>query len=151
MKTNSKIAITGLALALTCAFSISARDHSELNGTWTMLPAKSDFAGQPVVKTGTVTIHDSDGDIVVSRSFKYEGATESFFYRESTDGEHGDTFHSGKDLKSKTTWEHNVLVVKTTQSGAVMIESYSLAADGTMIDSVTSPNHKPIILVFQRQ
>jgi len=151
MKTNSKIAITGLALALTCAFSISARDHSELNGTWTMLPAKSDFAGQPVVKTGTVTIHDSDGDIVVSRSFKYEGATESFFYRDSTDGEHGDTFHSGKDLKSKTTWEHNVLVVKTTQSGAVMIESYSLAADGTMIDSVTSPNHKPIILVFQRQ
>jgi len=116
-----------------------------------MLPAKSDFAGQPVVKTGTVTIHDSDGDIVVSRSFKYEGATESFFYRDSTDGEHGDTFHSGKDLKSKTTWEHNVLVVKTTQSGAVMIESYSLAADGTMIDSVTSPNHKPIILVFQRQ
>jgi hypothetical protein len=151
MKTNSKITITGVALVLMCAISIQARDHSELNGTWTMLPAKSDFAGQPVVQTGTVTIHDSDGDIVISRSFKYEGATESVFYSDSTDGEHGDTFHTGKDLKSKTTWEHNVLVVKTTQSGAVTIESYSLAADGTMIDSVTRPNHKPIVLVFQRQ
>jgi hypothetical protein len=151
MKTYSTIAITGVALALLCASSVSARDHSELNGTWTMLPAKSDFAGQPVVQTGTVTIHDSDGDIVVSRSFKYEGATESFFYRDSMDGEHGDTFHSGKDLKSRTTWEHNVLTVKTTQSGAVTVESYSLAADGTMIDSVTRPGHKPIVLVFQRQ
>jgi hypothetical protein len=151
MKTCSTFAITGFALALMCAVSVSARDHSELNGTWTMLPAKSDFAGQSVVQTGTVTIHDADGAIVVSRSFQYEGATQSFFYRDSTDAEHGETFHTGKDLKSKTTWEHNVLVVKTTQSGSVTIESYSLAADGTMIDSVTQPNHKPIVLVFQRR
>ena len=38
------------------AFSAVARDHSALNGTWTLVPAKSDFAGQPVVQTGTVTI-----------------------------------------------------------------------------------------------
>lgn len=151
MKTHSTIAVAGVALALMCAVSIPARDHNELNGTWTMLPAKSDFAGQSVVQTGTVTIHDGEGAIVVSRSFKYEGATESFFYRDSTDAEHGETFHTGKDVKSKTTWEHNVLVVKTTQSGAVTIESYSLAADGTMIDTVTRPDHKPIVLVFQRQ
>ncbi len=151
MKTYSTFVITGALLALVFSSSISARDHSELNGTWTMLAAKSDFAGQSVVQTGTVTIHDADGAIVVSRSFKYEGATESFFYRDSTDAEHGETFHSGKDVKSKTTWDHNVLVVKTTESGAVTVESYSLAADGTMIDSVIRPNHKPIVLVFQRQ
>jgi lipopolysaccharide assembly outer membrane protein LptD (OstA) len=127
-----------------------ARDHSELNGTWTMLPAKSDFAGQPVVQTGTVTIQDRDGIIIVSRSFKYDGDTESFFYRDVTDAGHGETFHSGKDVKSKTNWDHDVLKVTTTESHAVTIETYSLAGDGTMVDTVVKPDHKPIVLVFQR-
>jgi hypothetical protein len=35
-----------------CALPAYARDHSALNGTWTLVPAKSDFAGQPVVQTG---------------------------------------------------------------------------------------------------
>jgi hypothetical protein len=56
-----------------------ARDHSAMNGTWTMVPAKSDFAGQPVVQTGTVTINDRHGIVTVSRSFVYEGASETFF------------------------------------------------------------------------
>ena len=62
-----------------------------LNGTWTLVPAKSDFAGQPVVQTGTVTIHDQNGIIIVSRNFVYEGANETFFYRDSTGSENNDT------------------------------------------------------------
>jgi hypothetical protein len=38
------------------------------------VPAKSDFAGQPNVQTGTVTIDDQQG-IVISRGFLYQGAT----------------------------------------------------------------------------
>jgi len=128
-----------------------ARDHSALNGTWTLVPARSDFAGQPVVQTGTVTINEREGIIIVSRSFVYEGATETFFYRDSTGSEHNDTIHTGKDLKSKTRWDHDVLKVTTTQSGAITLESYTLAADGTMRVSVERPEHKPITLVFQRK
>jgi len=40
------------------AFSTFARDRSAMNGTWTLVPARSDFAGQPVLQTGTVTIND---------------------------------------------------------------------------------------------
>jgi hypothetical protein len=133
------------------AFSAFARDHSALNGTWTLVPAKSDFAGQPVVQTGTVTIDDRQGNIFVSRSFVYEGATETFFYRDATDGQKNATIHTGKDLKSKTIWDHDVLKVTTTQSGAITLESYTLAADGTMMVSVTRPERKPITLVFQRK
>ena len=94
MKTNSSARITGaVAATLLCAFSAFARDHSALNGTWTLAPAKSDFAGQPVVQTGTVTIADRDGVIIVSRSFVYEGATETFFYNDVTDSEHNATIH----------------------------------------------------------
>ena len=132
-------------------FTAFARDRTLLNGTWTLVPTKSDFAGQPVIQTGTVTINERDGDITVSRSFAYEGATETFFYRDLTDSENSATIHSGKDLKSKTKWDHDVLKVITTESGAVTIESYSLAPDGAMLVSVIRPDHKPIALVFQRK
>ncbi len=152
MKTFSTAKTTGAVLATVLfAFTAFARDRTLLNGTWTLVPTKSDFAGQPVIQTGTVTINERDGDITVSRSFAYEGATETFFYRDLTDSENSATIHSGKDLKSKTKWDHDVLKVITTQSGAVTVESYSLAADGTMLASVARPNRQPITLVFQRK
>jgi hypothetical protein len=128
-----------------------ARDHSSLNGTWTLVPAQSDFAGQPVVQTGTVTIDDRQGIMTVSRSFVYAGATETFFYSDMTDAEHNATIHTGKDLKSKTRWDHDVLKVTTTQSGATTLENYTLGADGVMTVSVVRPLQKPVTLVFQRQ
>jgi len=133
------------------AFTAFARDRTLLNGAWTLVPTKSDFAGQPVIQTGTVTINERDGDITVSRSFAYEGATETFFYRDLTDSENNATIHSGKDLKSKTKWDHDVLKVITTQSGVVTTESYALAADGTMLVTVIRPEQKSITLVFQRK
>ena len=152
MRIYSSTRFTGVVLTtLLFAFSAFARDHSALNGTWTLVPAKSDFAGQPVLQTGTVTINDREGIIIVSRSFVYQGATETFFYNDLTDSEHNATIHTGKDLKSKTRWDHDVLKVTTTQSGAVTLESYTLAADGTMMVSVVRPDHKPITLVFQHK
>ena len=133
------------------AFSAFAHHHTALNGTWTLVPTKSDFAGQPAIQTGTVTINERDGDITVSRSFAYEGATETFFYKDMTDSENNATIHSGKDLKSKTKWDHDILKVITTQYGAVTVESDSLAADGTMLVNLVRPDHKPVTLVFERK
>jgi hypothetical protein len=152
MKTYSTTRITGAVLAsLLFAFSAFARDHSALNGTWTLLPTRSDFAGQRVVQTGTVTIDERQGNITVSRSFVYEGATETFFYSDTTDSQNNATIRTGKDLKSKARWDHDVLKVTTTQSGATTLESYTLAEDGAMMVSVVRPEHKPITLVFQRK
>ncbi len=137
--------------ALLLAFCAFARDHRAMNGTWTLVPAKCEFAGQPVVQTGTVTIHDRDGIIIVERSFKYEGATENYFYRDVTDATNGATIKTGKDLKSKTRWDRDALKVTTTESGAVTLETYTLAADGEMMASVVRPGHGTIILMFQRQ
>ena len=148
---RSTTTITAILTTFLCAFSAFARDHSALNGSWTLVPANSGFAGQPVVQTGTVTIKDREGIIIVSRSFVYKGATETFFYSDVTDSEHNATIHSGKDLKSKTRWDHDVLKVTTTQSGAITVESYTLAADGTMTVSVVRPEHKPITLVLERK
>jgi hypothetical protein len=152
MKIYSTAAITGAVLTtLLFVSSAFAHDHNFLNGTWTLVPAKSDFAGQPVVQTGTVTINERQGIITVSRNFAYEGATETFFYRDITDADDNATIHTGKDLKSKTSWDHDVLKVTTTQYGAITLERYTLTPDGTMMVSVVRPDHKPITLVFQRK
>jgi hypothetical protein len=149
----STVATTAGAVLVTLliASSAFARNHNILNGTWNLVPAKSDFSGQPVVQTGSVTINDHEGVTVVSRSFVYEGATETFFYNDSTGSQFGGTVHTGKDLKTKTRWDRDVLKVTTTQSGAVTLESYSLAADGSMVVSVERPDHKIIALVFERK
>jgi hypothetical protein len=152
MRKYSTDTMTGIVLtALLFALPVVARDHSALNGTWTLVPAKSNFAGQSVVQTGTVTIRSQDRLIIVERNFKYAGATETYFYSDISDANNGATFHSGQDLKSKTKWDHDVLKVTTTQSGAVTVENYALAADGSMVVNVARPGRKPIELTFQRQ
>jgi hypothetical protein len=152
MKYSVSIITRGVLTTLLAAFSAHAGDHQALNGTWTLVPAKSNFAGQAVVQTGTVTINDRQGVIVVSRSFVYEGATETFFYTDGTaNSKNSPTIHTGKDLKTKTKWDHDVLTVKTTQPSGITLENYTLAADGTMLVNVTRPDQKPITLIFQRQ
>jgi len=151
MRTYSTATIAGTVLAVSL-FTMTAfgRDH-DLNGTWTLEPTKSDFAGQPVVQTGTVTISDHDGTIVVTRNFVYEGATETFFYKDSMGTQNHATIHSGKELKTKTKWDHDVLKVTTTENGAVTLESYALNPDGTMVVNVERPDHKSLTLFFQRK
>ena len=144
--------ITGAVLT-TLLFTCSAfaGDRGALNGTWTLEPAQSDFGGQPVVQTGTVTINDKNGIIIVSRSFVYAGATETFFYNDSQGSRNNSTIRTSKDLKTKTEWDDDILKVTTTDSGAVTVERYSLAANGTMLVLVERPASKPITLVFLRK
>jgi hypothetical protein len=137
-----------VSLMATSAF---ARDHSILNGTWTLVPTQSDFAGQPVMQTGTVIISDRDGAIVLERNFTYAGSSQTIFYKDSLGNEDNSTIHTSRDLKTKTKWEHDVLTVTTTRPEGVTLESYRLAADGTMTATVDIPGHPPITLHFERK
>ncbi len=146
----STLAGTVLSVPL-LTFHVVARDHSVLNGTWILVPAKSNFNGQPVIQTGTVTIADREGAIVVTRNFKYEGASETFFYQDSLGNEDNSTIHSGNDVKTRTHWDGDVLKVITTRSGRETTETYRLAADGTLTATVDVPGHSPATLHFERK
>jgi len=146
-----KTAIIGGVLATLLFTSSAVARHTGLNGTWNLIPTRSDFAGQPVMQTGTVTINERNGDISVERNFAYEGATGTTFYKDMIDSENSATIHNGKEFKTKARWDHDVLRVTTTVSGAVTQESYTLAADGTMMVNVAKPGSKPITLYFERK
>ena len=140
-----------ICLAFFAASAAIAGGHHSLNGTWVLEPTKSDFAGQPALQTGTVTINDREHNITVSRSFNYDGANESFSYSFSTDGRENSTIHQGKAFKSKAKWDDNVLKVTTTQNDVTVVERYSLEPDGSMKLMIERPGHRMISLFFQRQ
>ena len=139
--------------AVLLALSAYAHEHIALNGVWVLAPEKSDFAGDRVMKSGTITIDEREGNITVSRSFAYgDGENRTVFYSDSTDSQHGATVHRGDDLKSKIRWDDDVLTVITTaRSGAVTTETYRLGPDGTMLVNVVRPGRRPFTLVFARQ
>jgi hypothetical protein len=139
-----------LAGALFAVTAVASSHHS-LNGTWILIPDRSNFGGLPAIQTGSVTINDRQGNITVSRNYTYDGATDTLSYSFAVDGRENSTIHSGKDLKVKAKWEGRILNVTTTREGIVTVERYSLEPDGTMMLNAELPGRNPMSLVFRRQ
>ena len=154
MRSYRTVTLGGAVLAtVLLALSAFAHEHIALNGVWVLAPKKSDFAGDRVMKSGTITIDEREGNITVSRSFAYgDGDDRTVFYNDSTDSQNGATVHRSDNLKSKIRWDHDVLTVTTTApSGAVTTETYRSGPDGTMLVNVAKPDQRPFTLVFERQ
>lgn len=132
------------------AFSALASDRDALNGTWTLNPTRSDFAGQSAIQSGSVTISGSHGDFMVTRSFVYEGKGETVFYKDMIDSDQNIAIHSGKEIKTTAKWDHDALKVTTTGYGATTVESYALSGQGGMTATVVLPGRMPVTLVFER-
>ena len=145
---NLPILLAGLTLVLV---SVPALAHPSLNGTWALIPTRSNFAGEPVLQTGTVQINERQHHMYISRSFNYDGESGGFDFNFTTDGQENSTIHKGQTFKSKAGWDGNVLKVKTTRDGLATVEKYTLAPDGTLVLTVERPDHQLQTLVFQRQ
>lgn len=138
-----------LAAVSFTALSIPLLAHPNLNGTWVLIPTRSNFAGQPVLQTGTLEINERQHHMYISRSFNYDGDTGGFEYNFTTDGQENSTIHKGQTFKSKASWDGKVLKVKTTREGLTTVERYSLVPDGTLVLTIDRPDHQLQTLVFQ--
>lgn len=151
MKLFQKEVTLAVTVTLLCGFAALARDHNAFNGTWTLVPARSEISGEPVLESGTVTISDHEGNTNVTRNFAYKGAGQTYFYSDSVGNEHGATIHEGKDLKSKTTWDRDTLRITTTTSSGVTVETYTIGDDGMMVANVARPGAAALTLRFERK
>jgi len=147
---SSKIFLMrSIFLALFAATGFASNHHS-LNGTWKLIPARTDFAGEPVIQTGTVTIDDRQHNIYISRDFTYEGTNQTFAYNFTTDGRENANIRQGKAFKTKAKWDDRVLNVTTMGDNVTEHERYSLEPDGTLILVVERPGRPPLTLHFQQ-
>lgn len=132
--------------------SLAVASHKkELNGTWRLVPTRSEFAGEPVIQTGTVTVNNREHNIYISRGFTLDGEKQSVSYSFTTDGRENSSIKEGKTFKSKAKWDDDVLKVTTEADGAVSVERYRLNPDGTMTVTVERPGHHLVTLFFERQ
>jgi hypothetical protein len=134
------------ALLAGCAL---ANDHHSLNGVWQLIPARSEFNGEPVIQTGTVTINDREHNIFVQRNFDFDAPNHATSTSFATDSRENATIKE-PGMKSKAKWDGHVLTVTTTRSGETTLERYSLRDDGTMVLQLDRSGHQPETLFFQR-
>lgn len=127
-----------------------ASNHHVLNGTWQLVPAKSELHGEPAIQTGTVTINDREGNIFVQRNFDLDSANLSTSTSFSTDAR-AKTSIKEPGFKSKAKWDGDVLKVTTTHEGITTVERYSMAGEGDMMLQIERTGHQPETLYFQRQ
>ena len=137
--------LAGAAALVMVAGGVLASHHHELNGSWQLIPRS-----ESVTQSGTVTIDDREGNVYVSRNFRYDGEDQTTGSGFSTDAREKASIKA-PGIKSKTQWKGDALEVTTTQEGAVTVERYSLRADGMMVLTVDRPGHPPETLLFQRQ
>lgn len=140
-----------LALPFLLATLAFANQKHALNGAWRLAPARSQFAGEPVIQTGTVTIADRQHNIYISRNYNFEGESGAVSYQASTDGRENSSIHEGKAFKTKARFEGGDLVVTATQDNITTTERYHLNPDDTMTLTVDRPGHRTLVLSFERQ
>ena len=148
--TLCKTFLPGVAVFAFFAVSVLASNHRELNGTWQLVPARSELNGEPAIQTGTVTIHDREGNIYVEHNFSLEDANRTVTTNFATDARHNASIKE-PGFRSKAKWEGNMLKVTTDHEGITTVERYSLLSDGTMMLQVDRTSRPPETLYFQRQ
>jgi hypothetical protein len=142
--------LTGAATLAIFAGLAVASNHHELNGTWQLVPSRSELNGEPAIQTGTVTINDRERNVYVQRNFNFDSANQSTSTSFSTDAREKTSIKE-PGFKSKAKWDGDVLKVTTMQDGVTITERYSLNADGAMMLQIDRTGHQPETLFFQRQ
>ncbi|MDZ4801040.1 MAG: hypothetical protein SGI92_23015 [Bryobacteraceae bacterium] len=142
---------TFLLLAALAVTGVLATAGQRVTGTWALVPTLSNFGGQAVVQSGTVTINSREGNIYIARNFTFEGSNQTFWYNFSTDGREGATIKSKeRNSKSKAKWDDGALKVVTTDDNGTTVEYYKLQADGSMMLNLERPGKSPVTMVFNR-
>jgi hypothetical protein len=123
--------------------------HHDFNGTWTLVPLRSTFNGEPEMTAGTVVINDFEDKISLAETFAYanplQQATASF----SVEGRHGQKIRQG-DLEAKAKWDHETLEVDATENGITQVQRFNLLPDGTMMMTLERSGHPAVSLLFER-
>ena len=143
---NFLMGVATLAVMAGAAFAVN---HHELNGTWQLVPSRSELHGEAVIETGTVTINNREGNIYVQRNFDFDGANQSTSTSFSTDARAKASIKE-PGFKSKAKWDGDVLKVTTVNEGVTTVERYSLLGDGTMMLQVDRTGRPAETFYFQR-
>jgi hypothetical protein len=122
----------------------------DFNGTWTLVPPRSTFNGEPEMTAGTVVINDFEDNISLAENFTYANTLQQATASFSVAGRHGEKIRQG-DLEARAKWDHGTLEVDVTEKGVPQVERFNLLPDGTMMMTLERPGHPAVSLLFERR
>lgn len=142
-----------LAIAAFLVFSTAAlaRDHHQLNGTWRLIPSRSELNGEQPFASGTVTINDHGRNIYLAQQFGISEPQQSVSAGFTIDGHENSVIRRGSNFWGMANWENDSLHVQTTENGVTSTERFMLRPDGTMAMDFIRPGHQPVTLFFERE
>ena len=142
------IGFCGLCVALAIA---NANNASGFNGTWTLIPSRSDFGGQQPIQAGTVKIEVQPNNVYISRDFRYGDKGETESYNFNPDAGKVIRIRYGQVFKTKGEWDGDSIKVSNKEKHSKEVERYTLDSDGILKLVINSPDEQPVTLFFQRQ
>ena len=143
-----------LAIAAVLLFSAGAwaRDHrQDVNGTWKLIPTRSELNGEPAIESGTVTSDDHGGKIHLAQNFAFAAPTESASANFTLEGRENNVIRSGGSFWGIANWSNDTLQVSVTDNSSNSTERLSLEPDGTMVMNFERSGHRPVRLFFERE
>jgi hypothetical protein len=148
--TSGKSFLSVVSVLALVAVPALANHHHELNGTWSLVPARSELHGERAIQTGTVNINDREGNVWVERNFTLDSGNQTTTTSFATDSRHNASIKQ-PGFKSKAKWEGDVLKVTTEHEGVTTLERYSLLDGGILMLQVERTGRPYETLYFQRQ
>jgi hypothetical protein len=147
----ARLSLATISTLILVSASALAMDHHALNGTWRLIPTRSEFNGEPMIQSGTVTIGYRDRNIYISHDYVFDGKNVTVSYQTSMDGRVNSSIRDGQAYKTKAKWEGDELKVTSTQATLTTVEHYRLNPDGTLAVTVDRPEHPTVTLFFERE
>ena len=143
--------LTCVPVVILVSTAALAVDHHAFNGTWRLVPTRSEFNGEPMMQSGTLTIGYRDRNIYISHDYLFDGKNVTVSYQSSLDGRENSSIHQGKAIKTKAKWDGDELKVTTLQGDLETVEHYRLNRDGTLTVTAEHPGRPAMTLVYERQ
>ncbi len=143
--------LTFIPVAILVSATALASDHHAFNGTWRLIPTRSEFNGEPMMQSGTLTIGYRDRNIYISHNYVFDGQNVTVSYHTSLDGGVNSSIHQGKEFKTKAKWDGDELKVTSTQGDVTSVEHYRLNPEGTLIVTSERAGHPTVTLLFERE
>jgi len=146
-----RLSLTAISALILVSATALAMDHHALNGTWRLIPTRSEFNGEPMIQSGTLTIGYRDRNIYISHDYVFDGKNVTVSYQTSMDGRVNSSIREGQTYKTKAKWEGDELKVTSTQGALTTLEHCRLGPDGTLAITVARPDRPTVTLLFERE
>lgn len=156
MRTAKLAILVAGIVCMSLATKLVAGEKPDLNGTWKLNAAKSDFGGQPAPKSFVVRMEIRDAKLRMDvDEVSWDNLKQKYTMELTTDGTPLTRVDAKRTISDSARWDGSVLVLEHQEPEFTLTRRISLAADGKTVvckGTFKAPDGESVITeVFDKQ